>query len=164
MGFKYLIWGCVFFFLPNLSFIDILPDFIGCILILKGLTKISDLAPKLFDAKEAFKKVLIIGIAQFAVMFLAFSWLKTDAGLILVASFVFAVLDLIFLLPAFRNLLDAELALAKLVQNKIHQFFAVQGKQFNLILHHMPAILRRRAMKNPSTPSRLGSSWIMPFS
>ncbi len=111
MGFKYLIWGCVFFFLPNLSFIDILPDFIGCILILKGLSKISDLAPKLYDAKELFKKVLCISLVQFAVMFMAFSWLKTDAGLILVASFVFAVLDLIFLLPAFRNLLDGILYL-----------------------------------------------------
>ena len=111
MGFKYLIWGCVFFFLPNLSFIDILPDFIGCILILKGLSKISDLAPKLYDAKELFKKVLFFSIVQFAVMFMAFSWLKSDAGLILVASFVFAVLDLIFLLPAFRNLLEGILYL-----------------------------------------------------
>ncbi len=111
MGFKYLIWGCVFFFLPNLSFIDILPDFIGCILILKGLSKISDLAPKLYDAKQLFKKSLYIALAQFGVMFLAFSWLKSDAGLILVSSFVFAVLDLIFLLPAFRNMLDGILYL-----------------------------------------------------
>ena len=106
MGLSYLIAGFIFFFLPNLSIIDILPDFIGCIFIIIGLNKISDLTPGLADARRNFFKVMYLDIAKFVLMFLVPYFSKTDGGMILIFSFTFLVLDLIFTLPAFKSLLN----------------------------------------------------------
>ena len=106
MNISYIIAGFAFFFLPSFNIIDIFPDFIGCILILKGLQKLSDLTPGLMDAKNAFNKVLYLSIAKFLLMFSIPFFSKTDAGYILVFTFVFAVLDMIYTLPAFRTLLN----------------------------------------------------------
>lgn len=108
MGLSYLIAGFVFFFLPNLSIIDIFPDFLGCILIIKGLNKLSDLTPGLYDAKNSFIKVLYIHIAKFFLMFTVGFFYNQNGGdgYILIFSFTFAVLDLLFTLPAFKALLN----------------------------------------------------------
>lgn len=108
MGFGYLIVGAVFWFLPNFSIIDILPDFIGCLLFIKGLGKLADLSPGLDDAKRSFVKVLYIHLVKFVLMFTVpfFANGVKDGGYILIFSFTFAVLDLIFTLPAFKNLLN----------------------------------------------------------
>lgn len=106
MGLNYLIAGFVFFFLPNLSIIDILPDFIGCICIIKGLEKLSDLTPGLADAKKSFFKVLYIHLIKFLLMFTVPFFGNSDGGYILIFSFTFLVLDLIYTLPSFKRLLD----------------------------------------------------------
>lgn len=106
MGIQYLIIGFAFFFLPNLSIIDILPDFIGCLFIIKGLSKFADLTPVLMDAKKLFFRALYIYIAKFVLMFSVPFFANTDGGYILIFTFTFAVLDLVFTLPAFKNLHD----------------------------------------------------------
>ena len=106
MGLSFLIVGFIFFFLPNFSIIDILPDFIGCIFIIVGLNKISDLTPGLNDARRAFFKVMYLHIAKFVLMFTVPYFGRTDGGVILIYSFTFLVLDLIFTLPAFKSLLN----------------------------------------------------------
>ena len=58
MGLTLIMIGFAFFFLPNLSIIDIFPDFIGCIFIMRGLYKLADLTPGLADAKKKFLNVL----------------------------------------------------------------------------------------------------------
>ena len=108
MGFSYLIAGTVFWFLPNFSIIDVLPDFIGCLLFIKGLGKLADLSPGLDDAKRMFIKVLYIHLVKFVLMFTVpfFANGVKDGGYILIFSFAFAVLDLMFTLPAFKSLLN----------------------------------------------------------
>ena len=103
--------GFVFFFLPNLNIIDIMPDFIGCLFIIKGLSKLSDLTPGLNDAKNAFTKVLYINIAKFLLMFTVPYLSLHDGGYILIFSFTFSLLDIIFTLPAFKSLLNGFLYL-----------------------------------------------------
>ena len=107
MGLSYLIAGFVFFFLPNLSIIDILPDFLGCIMIIIGLNKLADLTPGLNDARRAFIKVLYIHISKFFLMFTVpfFSNQNGGDGYVLIFSFTFAVLDFLYTLPAFKTLL-----------------------------------------------------------
>ena len=113
MGLSYIAFGFIFFFLPNLSIIDILPDFIGCLLISKGLYKLSDLTPGLMDAKKAFTKVLYLSLVKFALMFSVpyFANSRGGGGYVLIFTFSFAVLDMIFTLPAFKALLNGFLYL-----------------------------------------------------
>ncbi len=106
MGFAYIIAGCIFFFLPNFNIMDILPDFIGCILIVKGLTKVSDLVPSLSDAKKSFKTLILIYLAKFILMFSVPFLGNNDDTTILVYTFVFAILDMIYTIPAFKKMLD----------------------------------------------------------
>ena len=106
MGISYLIAGLIFFFLPNFSIIDLLPDFIGCILIIKGLGKLSDLTPLLMNAKLAFIKAMYVNIAKFILMFSVPYFGNTNDMFLLIFSFVFLVLDLIYVFPAFKMLLD----------------------------------------------------------
>jgi len=108
MGFNYILIGFFFFFLPNLSIIDIFPDFIGCIFIIYGLKKLSDIFPALEDARKAFFRSLYVFITKFILMFTIpfFSNGVNDGGYILIFSFTFAVCELIFVLPAFKALLN----------------------------------------------------------
>ncbi len=108
MGLSYIIAGFIFFFLPNFSIIDILPDFLGCILIIIGLNKLADLTPGLYDARKAFKKVLYIHIVKFFLMFTVpfFGNQNGGEGYVLIFSFTFAVLDFLYTLPAFKALLN----------------------------------------------------------
>ena len=89
MRIKYILLGFLFFFLPNFNIVDILPDFIGCLLIIYGLGKISDLSPVLNDAKNAFKNLLYIYIAKFVLMFFVPYFGNTDGGYLLIFSFTF---------------------------------------------------------------------------
>lgn len=111
MGISFLIIGFLFFFLPNFSIIDLFPDFLGCLFVIKGLSKLADLTPGLSDAKDAFLKVTYIYVAKFFLMFSVPFFGNTDGGYILIFSFVFGILDLIFTLPAFKTLLNGFLYL-----------------------------------------------------
>lgn len=106
MNIIYIIIGFFFFFLPNFTIIDILPDFIGCIFIIKGLSKLADLTPGLEEAKKSFLKVFYLHTVKFGLMFTVPFFGNTDGGYILIFSFCFAVLDMIFTLPAFQCLLN----------------------------------------------------------
>jgi len=52
MGFGCIAAGMLFLFNPNINVIDILPDFIGYILIYHGLFRMSYSTPKLADASR----------------------------------------------------------------------------------------------------------------
>lgn len=119
MGFSYIIAGLVFFFLPNVNIIDVLPDFIGCILIMAGLNKTADLVPALENAKDSFKNVLYYTLAKFAVSFFAPMLSNSDPTTLLLFTFVFSVFDFIFLIPAFRKLLDGMTYLGDRTNSKV---------------------------------------------
>ena len=119
MGLSYLIAGFVFFFLPNFTIIDLLPDFIGCILIIKGLNKLADLTPGLMLAKNAFIKVLYFSIAKFLLMFTVPYFGSTDGGYILIFTFCFVVFDFIYTLPAFKALLNGFVYLGDRTNSKV---------------------------------------------
>lgn len=56
MNIGYLIAGCVFLFNPTVNLIDVLPDVIGFLLILKGLYKLADLNGKIKTARQKSKQ------------------------------------------------------------------------------------------------------------
>ena len=95
--------GCVFLCNPSVISADILPDIIGIILIMYGLSMLRDLSPGMENAYYAFRPVLFVELGKLAsnLLFLIF-----DGTWHLIFSFVFGVLELIFMLPAFSKLSD----------------------------------------------------------
>lgn len=101
MNIGYLIAGCVFLLNPTVNLIDVLPDVIGYLLILKGLDKLSDLDGKLHSAKQKFKAAAWIAGVKFLVMFLT---PVMDSTWYLLFAFSFGVLEMIYEIPAFVEL------------------------------------------------------------
>ena len=105
MGIGFIISGMVFLFNPFINVIDVLPDFIGYLLILHGMSKMADIEAKMAEAKRRMTHALALSLCRFAVMMLSF-FAKFDSTLTLVFVFSFAVLEVFFVLPAFRSFFD----------------------------------------------------------
>lgn len=64
MGLQYLIIGCFFLLNPYFSIIDIIPDFIGCIFFMKGLSKVSKVSVSFEFAYKQFGLLLAISAVR----------------------------------------------------------------------------------------------------
>lgn len=64
MGLQYLVIGCFFLLNPYFSIIDIIPDFIGCIFLLKGLSKVSKVSESFADAQRQFRLLLVVTLGR----------------------------------------------------------------------------------------------------
>ena len=107
IGIGYLIASTVFLFNPNISVIDILPDFIGYLLFALGLSKISDIMPRFSEVREGFIKLVWISLAKFfsiVILFIMPFGEQATFGLVLTVSF--AVIDLIYLIPAWNGFFE----------------------------------------------------------
>ena len=100
MGFLYLFFGFVFLYSPDVSIFDFLPDFIGYILILSGLSRLADIDGRAYDALVIAKRLLVLSLVKFASSLFLSSLHKTD---LLLVTFSIAILDLILILPFLNN-------------------------------------------------------------
>lgn len=64
MGFRLIFAGLVFLFNPCINIVDILPDFIGCILISAGLFRLSDVEDRFFNARRIINRLIPIYILK----------------------------------------------------------------------------------------------------
>ena len=64
-----MIIGTFFFFNPNLVVVDLLPDFIGAILIIVGFLHLADIEDRAKDAQKAFVILAIVNAAKMLTMF-----------------------------------------------------------------------------------------------
>lgn len=97
MGFGYILAGIVFLFNPNLHVLDFLPDFIGILLIYRGLFKMSFSTDKLRDTRTALWKLAIItAIRSASFLFMP----GTSDSFTLLLVFTFGVLETIYAIPA----------------------------------------------------------------
>lgn len=107
--FGLLICGFVFFCNPNINVIDILPDCIGCLLIVIALTKLGDLCADIGDAKQAFLTLFWITASKLPALILLVWITSTNVGeetMRLVFAFCYAVAETVFGLRAFSLLFD----------------------------------------------------------
>ncbi len=65
-----LIAGICFLFLPNYRLLDFLPDFIGYLLILRGLSRVLITTPSMLEAEKSFKKLTYLTLFRFVSVFL----------------------------------------------------------------------------------------------
>ena len=57
--FTLIIIGAFFMINPMIAFIDVIPDFIGCALIVYALHRLSSVSPELEEAEKYFKYFII---------------------------------------------------------------------------------------------------------
>ena len=71
----YMILGSIFLFNPDVMIIDVLPDFIGYLLILWGIRNLVDLNERFASARRLFFRCLMVGIFQIIGIWFLFSFL-----------------------------------------------------------------------------------------
>lgn len=106
MGFGFVLAGMIFLFDPFINIFDILPDIIGYVLIVYGLSKMADLELKVAEARRRMTSALAVAAGRLAVTVLSFV-MEFDATLTLVFAFSFATLEIFFVIPAFNMLFES---------------------------------------------------------
>ena len=103
-----IIIALIFFFNPNIGMVDILPDFIGYILLVNALSKIAAIDDHISDAQALFTRLIYITALRFASLFVVFGLIPlSDQNMsTLLFSFVFDVLELLTVIPAVIKLFD----------------------------------------------------------
>ena len=104
----WLIPALCFLFNPNIAVIDVLPDFIGYIFLCLALSKIADLNDDLAEAKTAFLRMIFVDAGKILAIFWIFGMESAGekSSSFLLWAFVFAFVELILLIPAYRKLFD----------------------------------------------------------
>ncbi|MCI8388478.1 MAG: hypothetical protein HFE63_08460 [Clostridiales bacterium] len=97
MGIGSLIAAAIFLFNPCLNILDILPDFFGYIFLINGLTKWADICPGMADAIQGLNKLKWFMLLKLFMMVLM---PLVDDTFVLVFTFGFAIIELIYLIPA----------------------------------------------------------------
>lgn len=101
MKIGYMIVGCIFLFNPFINIIDILPDFIGYLFILRALSEISDLERNIRNARARFKAAMWVSVVKCALVFASMIF---DSTWYLILTFSFGILESMYLIPAFIDL------------------------------------------------------------
>lgn len=106
----WLIFAIVMLFNPNVNLIDILPDFIGFFILAKFFDKAADCAPYFEEARSAFMKLGFINLAKIPALIVVIiirSGNVIDNDIVALMALLFAVLELLYILPAIKSLFDA---------------------------------------------------------
>lgn len=115
---KYLIIAAVFWFNPLISNIDVLPDIVGYLLVLKAFSKASyvyDCASELCTSAK--KMCIITGVKIFTIFMVS----SLDITMSLLLSFSFAILEAIFGIPFFNKLFTTISYLAPVENQEVHK-------------------------------------------
>ncbi len=108
MGLGWVAIGVLFFCNPNIGIIDLLPDFFGYIFLCRGLSRLADLNDSINGAVSIFKKMILIDGGKWLALLWVFgiSTPVEQSSSLLLWSFVFAVAEMICLIPAYYKLFD----------------------------------------------------------
>lgn len=101
MKIGYMIVGCVFLFNPFINIIDIFPDFIGYLFIMRALSELSDLERNIRNARARFKSAMWVSLVKCALVFASMIF---DSTWYLILTFTFGILECMYLIPAFIDL------------------------------------------------------------
>lgn len=128
MGFGWLALGMLFLFNPNINIIDVFPDFIGYILLCIGCSKLADLNDSIEGALSLFRKMIFVDAGKWLALMWVFGMSVTSErnSSLLLWTFVFSVLELILLIPAFSKLFGGILQFGYFYKN---QSLMVEGKK-----------------------------------
>lgn len=100
----YLIAAAFFLFNPNVNVVDILPDCIGCLFILRAIAGVSDLVPHFEEAKRAFRRLFWFTLVRVPATFMVLGTAASNAEIYALSALAFGVVELVLLFPAIREL------------------------------------------------------------
>lgn len=101
--------GILFLLDPNIAVLDVLPDFVGCMLIISGLSSLRDLSDSMEEARVNFLRLLWVSLSHipaFMLMIYISASFVNEKTSILVFSFVYGVVELILINNAVTSLID----------------------------------------------------------
>lgn len=121
----------VFLFNPNVSIIDLLPDFIGYAILSVSLVKLTYVNGALEEAQRAFKKMFIIDVCKIGAIIWVFGLAETTErnSSLLLWAFVYFVLEMIFLVPALIKFFDGMSSLGDFHANTAIHGCGKKGKK-----------------------------------
>lgn len=118
MGFIWLFSGIIFLLNPTLRTFDFLPDVIGCIFIIIGLSKLSSLEDRLYSARKYIYYLTALSVLKLPVSFYLIVKAK---NYLLPCSLVFSVLEAILMTGFFVSLFGGfEYLLSRESEKKEH--------------------------------------------
>lgn len=100
-GFSWIAAGLVFLFNPCFHIIDVLPDFFGLLLILRGLDRLRDISPHLARARVGIVRATWTELVKLLLVFISG---QMDGYMLVVLSSAAGLLECIFLIPAMNEL------------------------------------------------------------
>ncbi len=128
MGLLIIAFAFIFLFNPNFNIVDILPDFIGYALLSVGLSKLADMNDDIAAAHKGFSRALVLDLIKIGALFLVFGTQNPEEQktMLLLVSFVFAVAELIVLIPAYKSLFGGLMGLGYRFDNT-----SILGSHYN---------------------------------
>ncbi len=115
---RYLIVASVFWFNPLVSNIDILPDIVGYLLVIKAFSKSSYVYDYALDLCSSAKKMCIIsGVKIFTITMIS----SLDITMSLLFTFTFGVIEAIFGIPFFIKLFEALMYIVPVENGLAHE-------------------------------------------
>ena len=138
MGFGLVAVAFIFLFNPDVSVIDVIPDIFGYVLLSVGLSQLSMLNDHIDEALSRFKKMILVSAAKIASLFFIFG--MSDSAnrpySLLLFSFTFGVVELLFLIPAYGELFKGILTIADRYDGKVaYQSRRAGGKTYAEKIH-----------------------------
>ncbi len=106
MKYRLFLFGLFFLINPYFWVFDVLPDFIGLLIMAKAIKGVTEISPSMEAASSGLKKAAALSIAQLGLTIPMMTLVNTDPTFNLVFSFCFNILRIIILIPAFHELFN----------------------------------------------------------
>lgn len=115
VGYGWLLAAGLFLWNPVVNMTDVLPDLIGYLFLLIGLSRVADLTDRLDEARDRFRTAMWIALGEFAAQILVNVFLRNVSVIddlhgqnlpawTLLFSFAVFAIECYFLIPAYRDL------------------------------------------------------------
>lgn len=114
LSFGLVLAGLLFFFNPSFAALDLLPDFLGCLLIYAGLYRVSKIYAPLAETAARFLRLAAVDVVKDILLIAVFSG-QGSAEMptaILSVAFAFVAVEMLFYIPAMLSLFNGIIDLA----------------------------------------------------
>lgn len=138
MRFGLILAGLLFFANPCVNIIDVLPDFVGCILIYLGLSKLRDLDDRFYNARAFCARYIPVFVIKSV---LSVTLTTGSSDMRMPATFIFGVLEIIFFVTLFTNLFGGIEAVSTLYGGDKHLSGLSELSQYVIIISAAKPVL-----------------------
>ncbi len=109
ISFGAFVVAALFLFNPNINLVDLLPDFVAYLILYNALSRVADIIPHFDDARDRFYKLFWVSLSKLPAAFIMLSissQTPSERPIVAVFSLSYAILELMYIYPAFTNLFD----------------------------------------------------------